>query len=201
VIENGNEDRLKAELQRRDSDFMQCFHPDGLIDSPPRAILSGSFNPWHEGHRTLAAVIERRLNAPVHYELSRANVDKPELEEAEVQRRIAQFTGVAPVWVTRAPTFAEKAKLFPGAVFAVGYDTAVRMLDPKYSGSEAGRDTALLTLLECECRVIVGGRIDAGGKFREWSYAGVFAELFEGLREAEFRVDVSSTELRMLQSG
>jgi hypothetical protein len=181
---------------------LSCFLPDGSIGAPlPRAILSGSFNPWHDGHRTLAAVVERWLSAPVHYELSRANVDKPELDESEVQRRIAQFSGAAPIWVTRAPTFAEKAKLFPGAAFAVGFDTAVRMLDPKYAGSEAGRDAALRTILECECRVIVGGRIDAGGTFREWSYAGAFAELFEGIREAEFRVDLSSTELRRVLAG
>jgi hypothetical protein len=178
---------------------MRCFLPDGTTAAtPPRAILSGSFNPWHDGHRTLAAVVERRLNAPLHYELSRANVDKPELDDGEVERRVAQFAGAAPIWVTRAPTFAEKAMLFPGAAFAVGFDTAVRMLDPKYTGNEMGRDAALRTLLEFECRVIVGGRIDSGGTFREWSYAGAFAELFEGIREAEFRVDVSSTELRRL---
>jgi hypothetical protein len=167
----------------------------------PRSILSGSFNPWHEGHRALAAAVARRLGGPVHYELSRANVDKPELDEAEVQRRVAQFAGAATVWVTRAPTFAEKAKLFPGAAFAVGYDTAVRMLDPRYAGSEAGRDAALRSLLECGCRVVVGGRLDSDGTFREWAYAGAFAELFEGISEAEFRVDVSSTQLRIARTG
>src|SRR5688572_32938983 len=42
------------------------------------------------------------------------------LDPAEVERRVAQFRGVGPVWVTRAATFAEKAELFPGAVFVVG---------------------------------------------------------------------------------
>jgi len=178
---------------------LSCFLPDGsIITSAPEklTLLSGSFNPWHEGHRTLAAVVERRIGVPVHYELSVANVDKPELPHEEVQRRLAQFAGAVPVWVTRAATFAEKAELFPGAIFAVGYDTAVRMLDPKYSGSTAARDAGLRSLSEKGCRVIVGGRIDAEGAFREWEIAGAFAELFEGIAEAEFRVDISSSALR-----
>ena len=38
----------------------------------------------------------------------------------EVRRRLAQCTWRAPLWLTRAPTFAEKALLFPGVVFVVG---------------------------------------------------------------------------------
>src|SRR5262249_25256952 len=153
----------------------------------PRALLSGSFNPMHRGHTGLAAVAAARMGVPVHFELSVTNVDKPELPSAEVERRVAQFAGVAPVWVTRAATFIEKVKLFPGVAFVVGWDTAVRVVDPKYYGGDAGRDAALRVLRECGCRLVVGGRLDAGGAFRVWDGAGVadeFAELFIALTEA-----------------
>lgn len=35
----------------------------------------------------------------------------------------------------QAPLYAQKARLFPGSVFVIGYDTAIRLLDPKYYGS------------------------------------------------------------------
>jgi hypothetical protein len=116
---------------------------------------------------------------------------------------VAQFAGVAPVWVTRAAAFEKKADLFPGAAFVLGFDTAVRLIDAKYySGDPGQRDAALRKLLERGCRVLVGGRVDAAGVFREWDGVGVrseFASLFEPI--PAFRVDVSSSELRASPRG
>lgn len=178
-----------------------CHRPAGSAAAgPPAAVLPGSFNPLHHGHLALAAAAGRHLGAAVHFELSVANVDKPELAHEEVSRRVAQFAGVAPVWVTRAATFEAKADLFPGAAFVLGHDTATRLIDPKYCGHDPGRrDAVLRKLLACGCRVVVGGRIDAGGAFRTWAGYEVpaeFAALFVALAEADFRVDVSSTQLR-----
>jgi hypothetical protein len=165
----------------------------------PLAVLPGSFNPLHRGHRLLAAVAGRRLGAAVHFELSVANADKPDLSPDEVARRVAQFAGVGPVWVTRAARFVEKAALFPGAAFVVGWDTAVRLVDPRYYGDLARRDAALAAIRAAGCRVVVGGRVDPAGDFRVWDGAGLpdlLRGLFEVLPEAEFRADISSTELR-----
>jgi hypothetical protein len=166
--------------------------------SQPQAILPGSFNPLHHGHLGLAAVAAVRLGVPVAFELSVANVDKPALDPAEVERRVAQFADVGPVWVTRAATFAEKAELFPGAAFVVGYDTAVRLIDCRYYANDPGwRDAVLARLAAAGCRVVVGGRIDAAGVFRTWdAVAAPFPDLFVALAEADFRTDVSSTALR-----
>jgi hypothetical protein len=140
-----------------------------------------------------------RLGVPVHFELSVTNADKAELLPAEVERRVTQFAGLAPVWVTRAAVFEMKADLFPGAAFVLGYDTAVRVIDPRYYGGVVERDAALRKLLDRGCRLVVGGRLDAGGAFRVWDGGGLSAEfdgLFVALTEADFRTDVSSTQLR-----
>jgi len=161
--------------------------------------LPGSFNPLHRGHTELAAVAAARLGAPVHFELSITNADKPELEAEEVDRRLAQFADLAPVWLTRAATFAQKAALFPGAAFVLGWDTAIRLIDPRYYGGALGRDRALRQLREAGSRLVIGGRLDSEGQFRTWEPDAVgeeFAELFISLAEVDFRVDLSSRKLR-----
>lgn len=165
----------------------------------PRAVMPGSFNPLHHGHTALARAAAARLGTEVHFELSVVNADKPELPCEEVERRVRQFARVGPVWLTRAATFEAKADLFPGAAFVLGYDTAVRVIDPKYYAGAYGRDAALRALLVRGCRLVVGGRVDMTGKFRVWDGAGLadeFAALFVALAEADFRADVSSTQLR-----
>jgi hypothetical protein len=161
-------------------------------------VLPGSFNPLHHGHIGLARAAADYLGVPVHFELSVTNADKPELPRTEVERRTAQFSEIGPVWITRAATFEAKADLFPGAAFVLGWDTAVRVVAAKYYGGEAARDAALWKLLERGCRLLVGGRLDTLGRFRIWDGEGLagFAELFISLAEADFRADVSSTQLR-----
>src|SRR4051812_18082866 len=78
----------------------------------PAALLPGSFNPVHAGHWGLAEVAADVVGLPVAFELSIANVDKPDLDPAETARRVGQFVGRSPVWVTRAPRFLQKADMF-----------------------------------------------------------------------------------------
>ena len=94
--------------------------PNGarIADAPcPRFLLPGSFNPLHDGHRGMFTAATRRLGSGGAFELSVTNVEKAALGDDEVRRRLIAFKGYAPLWLTRAPTFVEKARLFPGAVF------------------------------------------------------------------------------------
>lgn len=166
----------------------------------PTALLPGAFNPIHAGHRSLANVAADMLGLPVAYELSIANVDKPPLSPAEVQRRLAQFPGHAAVWVTHAPRFVQKAALFPGAIFIVGADTAWRVVDPQYYGGErAGVHAALAQIRSHGCRFLVACRVDAAARCVELADVPVppaFHTLFDAIPVERFRLDICSTALR-----
>lgn len=95
-------------------------------------LLPGSFNPLHQGHVELLIAAETVTHRDGLLELSVTNVDKPPLDIIEVERRLLQLKGRFSAVLTCAPTFARKAELFPGAWFAMGFDTAIRLLSPAY---------------------------------------------------------------------
>jgi hypothetical protein len=171
--------------------------------SPPHLVFPGSFNPLHHGHVVLANLAAERFGMPVHFELSIANVDKPDLSVDEVQRRLEQFRGRWPVIITRAARIEEKAALFPGCVFVVGADTAARIVHPRYYRNDLTDLTrALERIRGLGCRFLVGGRADESGRFVEVSEVAIpegYRDLFMGLTEQEFRVDISSTQMRRIE--
>ena len=65
------------------------------------------------------------------FEMSILNVDKPPLDYMEIERRLKQFPAEQAIYLTRAATFAEKSRLFPGATFIVGADTVRRIAEPR----------------------------------------------------------------------
>ncbi len=162
-------------------------------------LLPGAFNPLHGGHLQLAHVAGQMTGRPVHFELSIRNVDKPPLVEAEVRQRLEQFWGRGTIAVTAAPLFEEKAALFLDSIFVVGYDTATRLVNPRYYGdSTAAMLRSLASIREHGGRFLVAGRL-YGDRFRTLVDVPVpegFADLFAAIPSDLFRADISSTELR-----
>ena len=177
--------------------------PDGqmMLSAPrPLVLLPGSFNPMHAGHVLLARVAEEFRQQPLAFEISVTNVDKPPLAGETVRHRLAQFAWKSPVELTRAPTFVEKARLFPSAAFVIGADTAERLVAPKYYGDDEGRmHGALEEIGSSGASFLVAVRIDAGGRLRALSDIPVprrYADLFTEIPEHRFRLDTSSSAIR-----
>jgi hypothetical protein len=177
--------------------------PDGqmMLSAPqPLVLFPGSFNPMHEGHVLLARVAEELRQQPLAFEISVTNVDKPPLPGETVRHRLAQFAWKSPVELTRAPTFVEKARLFPGTTFVVGADTAERLFGAKYyGGDEARMHDALEEIASSGGSFLVAVRLDAAGRIRALNDIPVprrYADLFTEIPEHRFRVDTSSSEIR-----
>jgi hypothetical protein len=147
----------------------------------------------------LARVAEEMRQAPVAFELSVVNVDKPPLAAGDVRARVAQFRGRARVELTRAPTFVEKSRLFVGATFVVGADTAERLVAARYYGGDDRMTAALQEMADRGCRFLVAVRVDGAGRVRSLGDVAVpaaFAHLFTAIPESRFRIDASSSAIR-----
>jgi len=166
-----------------------------------RVVLSGAFNPVHDGHRELLRVAAERVGGAVQplFELPLVNADKSPIDVAEGRRRAQQFVGRAPLVLTHEPLFVAKAALFPGSVFVVGADTAARLVDPRFYQDDPEKvEEALHAIRETGGRFLVAARRwdERVMTLRDVEVPRGHQDLFEAIPEEAFRRDVSSTRIR-----
>ena len=161
-------------------------------------ILSGSFNPLHEGHIELLKASSKEFKKNPLYEISIKNVDKSKINFNDLINRINQFKSLGKLVVTNSAKFEEKSNIFKKSIFVIGYDTALRLVDDKYYDDDFRKSLKIIE--KNNCSFLVSGRfINKKYKkpnninFEEYDY------LFNILSEEKFRIDISSTELRRLR--
>jgi hypothetical protein len=92
-------------------------------------------------------------------------------------------------------------------VLQVGWDTAVRIVMPKYyGGGDAAMQLVLAEIGHQGCRFLVAGRVDdkGDGRFKtlqDIEMPKACQHIFEAIPEGCFRSDVSSTFLRAAGKG
>ena len=169
-------------------------------------ILSGSFNPFHDGHKHMLLAAQKETHYNPFLEISITNVDKDPLVISDIQKKIDMIISHNfPVIISNAPRFLEKSNLFPGSIFLIGNDTFLRLFEIKYyndfnSNTYSSTITKNLDIIkDNKCQFLVAGRINEQNNFTNIDLSLIpkkYERMFSSLDESKFRNDISSTKIR-----
>ncbi|HII01678.1 TPA: hypothetical protein HA351_08545 [Methanosarcinaceae archaeon] len=126
-----------------------------------KLVFSGSFDPCHRNHVFMASWASKKYNAPVHFEISLTNVDKPPIDFISLSQRLDSLRKykdevfMGGVCLTNAPLFLQKADLFPNSTFIIGADTFNRLFDAKYYNGTVDTPAILKSFKEKNVRFMV----------------------------------------------
>jgi hypothetical protein len=165
---------------------------DGIVDADSSRIdyiLPGSFNPIHAAHYEILDSYKNSV-----FEISMINADKSAIDALTLEERLLRMRPGTKVLISNAKTFVEKSKLFPHTTFLVGYDTALRIINPKYAGSVESIEKIFT---DYATNFIVFGRtIDGEYQHSISSFPIEIRHLFTEHSEVLKNSELSSTKLR-----
>ena len=92
--------------------------------------------------------------------------------------------------LAQAPLYSDKAKLFPDSTFAIGYDTAERLVAPRYYGGNDGMLLSMAALHGARCRVLVAGRVQGASSHADGEAGDAGADKFLTLADLEMPPDL-----------
>ncbi|NYT18922.1 MAG: hypothetical protein GKC08_01320, partial [Methanosarcinales archaeon] len=139
---------------------------DEGVEDKPEIIFSGSFDPCHRNHIVMAEQAFRKLGKKVHFEISITNVDKPPIDLISLQERLDSLKTykdrdfLGNIYLTVAPLFIQKAKIFENATFIIGADTANRLFKTRYYRNEDDMKNMLAEFREKNIHFLVFRRKD-----------------------------------------
>ena len=173
-------------------------------------VMSGSFNPVHTGHFSLARIAQLKASQRngIMFEIALKNADKGVLGDPEkisdrillIEQLQKDYSDDVTVVLSHEPLFLQKVTYLSQCSMVLGHDTYLRLLDTKYyNHSQEKLKEALATFKQQGTTFVVGGRICADHVFHTGEVQMIpeeYREMFSFLSEKEFRQDISSTEIR-----
>jgi len=208
IVSSGLGEGGTSQLARVAPDNFQLERPclimrDGTIGtfdsiSPEKHIIyPGSFRGFTAGHDLLARKVQEATGKGVILEISVSNADKAGIDRDEVARRLVGARGRYEVLLVQKPLFVDKSRLYPpGTQFALGMDTALRLVDPRYYGNDVtARDRVLGAFGERRNRFWVMPRRDESGKAKHLGDIAEFRDWPDLFKQLHGALDVSSTML------
>lgn len=175
------------------------------LDTLPKgkyALMSGAFNPPHEGHFGVADAAMEQYNHRAVFEVTADPPHKDALSVQTLLQRAKLLQGRDRLFTTQLPFYIDKARKYPGRPLIVGADAMVRMLDPKW-GLDIGE--MLAGFYDLGTKLYVSGReidgnfttceniiddIQVKHPFKDWASARIVMKPLKG------EWNISSTELR-----
>lgn len=195
-----------TELARKRFFARPFFAANGkrLVEMPNNkrlALMSGAFNPLHEGHTSVAQSVMDGHGKTVVYEVTAEPPHKEAMTVQSLLQRAKLLQGHDRLFTKSNPLYLDKARAFLGVPLVLGADAMVRMLDPKWGVSVK---ELLSEFQKLNTKLLVSGRL-IDDKFV--SYVDILNSIdlkdpsllslaLDVLSPVDGRVDISSTELR-----